>query len=114
MSERGDSEQIANFAKARHEFERRVSEFRLELRTRDLELSYLPVDDPVMSKMLAVVDAALFALNTAVDTKCTLEGKKPVDIRVRPSRPNGDLIMRCDHTPSHCWSYTGTRIDCPA
>jgi hypothetical protein len=115
MSGRGDSEQIASFAKARQEFERRVIEFRLELRTHELELhAYRPVDDPVMNKMLAVVDAAFFALNACVETKCTLEGKEPVDIRARPSGPNGDLIQRCDHAPSHCWSYAGTRIDCPA
>jgi hypothetical protein len=64
-------------------------------------------------RVAAVAEVALAALDAATDTMCTLDGKDPVPIHTRPRGPNGDLIMFCEHDPSHCWSFTGSRIECP-
>jgi hypothetical protein len=63
-------------------------------------------------RVAAVAEAAIEALQAASRTKCTL-ASPPKDINTRPQGPDGELIMRCEHDPAHCWSFTGKQIACP-
>ena len=113
MSDWGDSEEVTGLAEARSLLAQRLDEFRIELRNRQFERGFARIEVS-SERVLAVIDAAFLVLNAARDEKCTLDGKEPSDIHVRPEGPNGNLINRCEHHPSHCWSYVGERIDCPS
>jgi hypothetical protein len=63
---------------------------------------------------LRLVGDALALLLEAPDIKCTLDGKEPVPIHTRPEGPDGRMVMRCEHEPSHCWNLDGVRVECPA
>jgi len=115
MSGWGDSEEVPGLAQARSVLAPRLDELRIDLRIRDRQFERGFDRIEVSSeRVLAVIDAAFFVLNAAIDVKCTLDGKEPSNIHTRPEGPNGSLISRCEHYPSHCWSYVGERIDCPS
>jgi hypothetical protein len=113
MSDWGDSEEITDLAEARRLLAQRLDEFRIDLSNPQSERGFDRIE--VSSERIqALIGAAFLVLNAARDEKCTLDGKEPSDIHVRPEGPNGNLINRCEHNPSHCWSYVGERIDCPS
>jgi hypothetical protein len=108
MSDReGPNSSFRSIAQARKQLVEMLEQLR-DPRLQDrIEVVFTP------ERVAAVAEVALAALDAATDTMCTLDGKEPVPIHTRPRGPNGDLIMFCDHHPSHCWSYTGSRIECP-
>jgi hypothetical protein len=76
---------------------------------RIVELNLIDTD-----RIISVLQTALLAFAAANDIKCTADGKEPVDLHTRPEGPDGEMIMRCEHDPSHCYSYgEGHRISCP-
>jgi hypothetical protein len=112
MSRWQDFDDLEAIAEVRRLLAERLEGLREDLREGEYKGTSARVE-VFSERAFAVAEAALLMLMVTQE-KCSLDGKRPSDIHVRPEGPNGNLIRRCGHTPSHCWSYVGERIACPS